>query len=62
MKNYTCSEIGMLTGAGIGGAISIAGFVFWHNVLIFVFILIGIAAGVLLGNMVDKKKAQDKKS
>ncbi|MCX8128700.1 MAG: hypothetical protein N3I35_01215 [Clostridia bacterium] len=60
MKNYTYTELGMLLGAGIGGAAGILCFYLWNNVLFFAAAAVGIALGVSIGNTVEKKSARKK--
>ena len=55
MKAYSYSEIGMLVGAAIGGALATGGFVISNDPLFFTLAAIGIAAGVILGNAIDRK-------
>ncbi|HHV28735.1 hypothetical protein [Acetivibrio mesophilus] len=55
MNGYSFTEIGMLVGAAVGGILSVIGFVFWHSTATFAFAFIGIALGILTGNIIDKR-------
>lgn len=57
MKDYTYSEIGMLAGAALGGSLSVIGFTISDNSLFFTIAAFGIAAGLLLGRILDRKQA-----
>lgn len=55
MEGYNFTEIGMLVGAAIGGGLSVIGFTIWNSTAAFGFALIGIALGVLMGSLIDKR-------
>lgn len=60
VKDYSCSEIGMLIGAAVGGILAILGFSVSNNMLFFAFAAAGIAVGVSIGNLMDKRELQNK--
>ena len=56
MKDYSCSEIGMLTGTTLGGLIALLGFMKTYSVLSFLLTVFGMAAGIFIGDCLDRKK------
>ncbi len=56
MKDYTCTEIGMLMGAAVGGGLSLLCFIVSNNSLSFLVAGIGIAIGIITGSMMDRSK------
>lgn len=61
MRDYTYSEIGMLSGAAIGGILSFIGYIISKNSLFFIVAAMGIAIGLFTGNLTDKKQPKDRK-
>lgn len=55
MRDYTYAEIGMLMGIAVGGIFGAIGFSVSNNVLFFVAAGFVAAAGISIGNMLDKK-------
>lgn len=62
MKDYSYSELGMLFGAAAGGAAAIIAFSATGNALSFVLAAIGIAAGIAMGNKLEKNKSNGGKN
>lgn len=60
MRDYSSTEIGMLIGIAIGGAISAIGILTTSNPLFLAAAAICTAAGVAIGNMADKKRCLEK--
>lgn len=56
MRDYSFSELGMLAGAAIGGAIAVIGFSISGNALFFVIAGIGTAVGIILGKTADMRR------
>jgi uncharacterized membrane protein YgaE (UPF0421/DUF939 family) len=56
LKDYTCTEIGMLVGAAIGGGLSLLCFIVSNNSLSFLIAGVGIVIGIAAGSMADKSK------
>jgi len=55
MRDYTCSEIGLLTGMAVGGILGAIGFSATDNALYFILTGIMIITGISVGSMLDKK-------
>jgi len=55
MRDYSFSEIGMLVGVAVGGAIASIGILATGNALFLGVAAICTAAGILTGTMLDKK-------
>jgi len=55
MKGYNFTEIGMLTGAAVGGCLSVIGFKIWNIRAAYILAFFGITFGILTGNLIDKR-------
>ena len=60
MRDYTCSEIGLLTGMAVGGIFGAIGFSITNNALYFILTGIMIATGISVGSVLDKKRLNKK--
>jgi len=56
MKGYSYTEIGMLVGAAVGGAIVLLGFTVWNSLMLYILAGLSILLGVFAGNMAEKKR------
>ena len=55
MKGYNFTEIGMLTGAAVGGCLAVTGFKIWNIKAAYLLALTSIALGILTGNIIDRR-------
>lgn len=55
MREYSCTEIGMLAGTAIGGALAVVAFSIYNNALFLIITIIGTIFGLLTGKRIDKK-------
>ena len=58
MRDYSFSELGMLAGIAVGGAIAVIGFSISGNALFFIAAGFGTAAGLIIGKAADTRKAK----
>lgn len=58
MKDYSCREVGMLIGVGIGGSAAVALFSFTRSILSFTAAVVGITAGIVIGRKLDRKRSK----
>lgn len=57
MGDYSYSEIGMLAGTAIGGVLAVVGISLTGNLLFLLLASIPIAAGILVGNAFERRRA-----
>ena len=58
MRDYSYTELGMLIGTSVGGALSIIAFALYHDNFVFIIAALGTVAGLLTGNILNKKYNQ----
>lgn len=56
LEGYSYKEIGLLLGAAVGCIFAVIGFTKTGYVLNFMFTGLGIAIGVVIGSIIDRKK------
>ncbi|WP_010247232.1 hypothetical protein [Acetivibrio cellulolyticus] len=56
MKGYSYTEIGMLLGAAMGGAIAVLGFSIWNSLMSYILVGFSILLGIFAGKIVEKKR------